>query len=98
MNVTDYPDHSFTVELTNIPTLTGNLTRNLSIQMRQAANANSSMVGTAWKTETYVLTLVFLITTILKNAQNKISPWKSSSTALLLHVLAANHHKKLCIS
>jgi len=98
VNVTDYPDHSFTVELTNIPTLTGNLTRNLSIQMRQAANANSSMVGTAWKTETYVLTLVFLITTILKNAQNKISPWKSSSTALLLHVLAANHHKKLCIS
>jgi len=51
------------------------------------------MVGTAWKTETSVLTLVFLITTILKNAQNKISPWKSSTTALLLHVLAAKHHK-----
>ncbi len=62
--------------------------------MRQAANANSSIVGTAWKTETYVLTLVFLITTILKNAQNKISPWKSSITALLLHALAAKHHKK----
>lgn len=81
--------------------------------MRQAANANSSMVSTAWKTETYVLvrwqwlsfpiallllTLVFLITTILKNAQNKISPWKSTTTALLLHVLAAKHHKKLCSS
>ncbi len=58
--------------------------------MRPAANANSSMVGIAWKTETSALTLVFLI---LKNAQNKISPWKSSTTALLLHVLAAEHHK-----
>lgn len=25
MNVTDYPDHNFTVELTDIPTLKGNL-------------------------------------------------------------------------
>ncbi len=65
--------------------------------MRQAANANSSMAGTAWKTETYALTLVFPITTILKNAQNKISPWKSSTTALLLHILAAKHHKNYAV-
>lgn len=95
--------------LTDILTLIGNLTKNLNIQMRQAANVNTSVVGTAWKTETYVLvrwewlslpiallflTLVFLVTSIFKNTKSHISPWKWSTTAIILYGLAAEHHEK----
>ena len=109
VNITETPDGTFYVGFTDIPTLIGNLTKNLNIQMRQAADIDSSVIGTACRTETYVsvrwqwlsfpfillvLTLVFLVTTILKNTKSEILPWKSSTTALLLHELTAEHHEK----
>lgn len=111
-HVEEISDNTVSVGLEDVPSLIGNLTKNLNVQMRQAADVNSSAIGTAWKTESYVLvrwqclsfpiallflTLIFLVTTIMRNCQNKVPPWKSSTTALLLHGLSIEHQEKYLI-
>ncbi len=111
-HVEEISDNRVIVGLEDVPSLTGNLTNNLNVHMRQAADVNSSAIGTAWKTESYVLvrwqwlsfpiallflTLIFLVTTIMRNCQNKVPLWKSSTTALLLHGLSIEHQEKYLI-
>ncbi|KAI9738733.1 MAG: hypothetical protein M1834_008238 [Cirrosporium novae-zelandiae] len=84
-----------------------NLATSMTNNIREEGGANST--GTAWKTETYIhirwqwlilpvsllmLSLVFLIITMLVSNKQNIPVWKSSQLALLFHGLTPEYRAK----
>lgn len=99
------PDNLVYLDLSHIPALLSNLTRSISVGLRQTSSAEAIQGNVLW-TDTFIhvvwywlifpftlllLSFIFLMATVRKTQQDKIRTWKSSMLPLIFHGLSSKY-------